>query len=127
MQKLHLFVAKDGQQQTTQDKVLTLKVTLVYNDLEPLLYCVHLVPFWNECLVSNVPSCLCIVSEGRKDAEGAFFIALASLRSNRRRSTCEVSLRWSIVACVYKHRKQKKTAGGSLSATAGDGDTRSQR
>ena len=24
---------------------------------------VHLVPFWNECLSSNVPLCLCIVSE----------------------------------------------------------------
>ena len=23
--------------------------------------------FWNECLVSNVPLCLCLVSEGRKE------------------------------------------------------------
>ena len=31
-------------------------------------------------------------------------IVLASLRSDRRTSTCEVSSRWSIVACVHKHR-----------------------
>ena len=34
--------------------------------------CVHLVPLWNERLVSNVPLCLCIVSEGRKEARASF-------------------------------------------------------
>ena len=28
--------------------------------------------FWNECLVSNVPLCLCDVSEGRKEARASF-------------------------------------------------------
>ena len=30
------------------------------------------VPFWNECLVSNVPLCWCIVSESRKEARASF-------------------------------------------------------
>ena len=29
-------------------------------------------PFWKECLVSNVPLCLCLVSEGRKEARASF-------------------------------------------------------
>ena len=28
--------------------------------------------FWNECLVSNVLLCLCIVSEGRNEARASF-------------------------------------------------------
>ena len=39
---------------------------------------------------------------------------LPSLRSNRRTSTCEVSLRWSIVACVYKHRKNNKWRSNAI-------------
>ena len=35
------------------------------------LWCVHLVLSWNECHVSNVPLCLCLVSDGRKEARAS--------------------------------------------------------
>ena len=37
-----------------------------------LLPCIHFLPFWNKCLVSYVPLCLCIVSEGWKEARASF-------------------------------------------------------
>ena len=31
-----------------------------------------LVPLWKECLVSNVPVCLCVVSEGQNEVVASF-------------------------------------------------------
>ena len=44
------------------------------------------------------------------------FFVFASLRGNRHTGTCEVSLRWSIVACVNKH-SENKTFLNVVSAT----------